>query len=67
MARNRRERNEANADKFGFRWGQLDVIRNAEFNGKKSLSVLTDWAEIEIGVSDKGHRIRVYKNGRELT
>ena len=53
--------------RYGFRWGQLDVIRNAVFLGRKSLSVITDSQEIEIAVSAKGHRIRVYRDGKELT
>ena len=34
---------------FGFRWDQLDVVRNMEYRGLKSLSVITDHGYIEIG------------------
>ena len=67
MARTRSDYSDDNAFRYGFRWGQLDVIRNAEFDGKKSLSVITDSQEIEIAVSPKGQRIRLYRNGQELT
>ena len=58
--------NEDDAQRHGFRWGQLDVIRNMEYRGLRSLSILTDHAEIEIGVSAGGQSIRVWKNGKEL-
>ena len=67
MARRRQDHDHEEAARYGFRWGQLDVIRNAEFLGRKSLSILTDSQEIEIAVSAKGQRIRVYRNGKELT
>ena len=57
---------EDDADRHGFRWGQLDVIRNMEYRGLRSLSILTDHAEIEIGVSAGGQSIRVWKNGKEM-
>lgn len=66
MPRKRYEQ-EADAERYGFRWGQLDVVRNMDYRGLKSLSVLTDFAEIEIGVSAGGRSIRVFKNGKELT
>ena len=58
--------NEDDAERYGFRWGQLDVIRNMEYRGLRSLSILTDHAEIEIGVSAGGQSIRVWKNGKEM-
>ena len=58
--------NEDNAERYGFRWEQLDVIRNMDARGIKSLSILTDHAEIEIGVSAGGRSIRVYRDGKEL-
>ena len=64
MARTRS--NEDDAERHGFRWGQLDVIRNMEYRGLRSLSILTDHAEIEIGVSAGGQSIRVWKNGKEM-
>ena len=67
MARRRQDHSHEEAMRYGFRWGQLDVIRNAVFLGRKSLSVITDSQEIEIAVSAKGHRIRVYRDGKELT
>ena len=57
---------EEHAERYGFRWGQLDVIRNMEYRGLRSLSILTDHAEIEIGVSAGGQSIRVWRDGKEL-
>ena len=64
MARIRGDQDDA--ERYGFRWGQLDVIRNMEYRGLRSLSILTNHAEIEIGVSAGGQSIRVWKNGKEM-
>lgn len=55
-----------NAAQFGFRWGPLDVVRNMEYRGRHSLSVLTDTHEVEVGVSAKGHSVRVWLDGVEM-
>ena len=65
MAR-KRKKTDYEAEKYGFRWGQLDVVRNMEYRGLRSLSIVTDHAEIEIGVSAGGRSIRVYRDGKEL-
>jgi hypothetical protein len=62
----RKRGNEDGAMRHGFRWGQLDVIRNMEYRGLRSLSIVTDHSEIEIGVSAGGQSIRVWKNGKEM-
>lgn len=65
MKRERRSAEEA--AQYGFRWGQLDVVRNMEHYGAKSLSVETEYARITIYVSPGGRSIRVWKNHEELT
>lgn len=54
------------AERYGFRWGQLDVIRNMDYNGIKSLSVLTDHHELQVGVSAKGHSIRIWLDNKPM-
>jgi hypothetical protein len=52
--------------KYGFRWGQLDVVRHMEYRGVKNLGVETDHTSVEIYVSKGGRSIRVFRDGKEL-
>ena len=66
MQRKPSKKAEPEARQYGFRWGQVDVVRNMEYRGLRSLSIVTEHAEIEIGVSAGGRSIRVYRDGKEL-
>lgn len=57
---------DADAERYGFRWGNVDVSRNLEYRGRKSLSVITDYLELEVGVSPQGRRIQVWLDHTEL-
>jgi hypothetical protein len=57
---------EEEAAQYGFRWGHLDVTRNMEHRGGKSLSVETDYQRITVYVSPGGRSIRVWKNHEEM-
>ena len=66
MSKNTR-RNKVDAERFGFRWGQLDVVRLADLpQGGRAIEVSTDYGRIEIYVSKTGRRIRVFGAGKEL-
>lgn len=58
--------NDNAADQYGFRWGQLDVVRLAEFKGTRALSIRSDFGSIEVYVSPTGRSIRVWRDGDEL-
>lgn len=62
----RRRHTDSEAAQYGFRWDNVDVIRNLEYRGTKSLSVITDHRELQVGVSPQGRRIRVWMDGTEL-
>lgn len=51
---------DADAARYGFRWGQLDVVRNCEFGKTKSVSVITDSHELSVAVSPLGRSVRVW-------
>jgi len=52
---------------FGFRWGQVDVIREAGLpDGYKALMVETDFDMIQVYASGKGRRLRVFRGDKEL-
>lgn len=57
---------DADAARYGFRWGQLDVIRNCEFRQAKSLSVISDSHELTVAVSPQGRSIRAFLDDVEL-
>jgi hypothetical protein len=60
-------RTEQDATQFGFRWGQMDVLRLGEFpSGHKVIGVETDFGDLQIYVSKTGRRIRVFRDGKEL-
>lgn len=55
------------ADRYGFRWGPVDVVRMAEFpNGSYVLQVETDFKTLEIYISKTGRSVRVYDGNTEL-
>lgn len=58
---------EREAAQYGFRWGILDVMRSHIYRGYRLMRVTTDHSELEISVSPKGHSIRVWRDGKELT
>jgi len=64
--RNRKDRPADEADKFGFRWGPLDVIRIMEFQGSRCLEVSSDSGSVDVYVSKAGRSIRVFKDGKEM-
>lgn len=56
-----------NANMFGFRWDQVDVIRKGELpEGRKVLSIETEFDDLEIYISKTGRSIRVFREGEEL-
>ncbi len=57
---------EEEANLFGFRWDQVDVVRAAEFEGAKRLFIDTEFGRMTIAVSPTGRSIRAFKNGKEL-
>ncbi len=53
---------------YGFKWGPMEVTRMAEISGSLNLSVKTvAGLRIQIFVSPKGHSLRVFREGKELT
>lgn len=54
------------AGQYGFRWGQLDVVRLIEYRGNRALAIRTDFGEVEVYVSPTGRSIRVMREGVEL-
>lgn len=56
------------ADPYGFTWGPMEVHRLVWVEGRgRVLSVKTDYDEVQILVSEKGRRIRVWHGSTELT
>lgn len=51
---------------YGFTWGPMEVTRNCEYRGLRSLSVSTGTHTLQIGVSEKGHNIRAWLDHKEL-
>ena len=46
---------------YGFTWGPMEVYRTAWVPGKgRSLTIRTDHASIQVAVSEKGRKIRVF-------
>jgi hypothetical protein len=57
----------ADADKYGFRWDQLDVTRVCGDERGKTIDVVTDHRRITIWVSKGGRSVRVYdERGNQL-
>ena len=53
---------------YGFQWGPLDVVRIAHFPGRgRVLGLKTQHDELEVFVTNKGRRIRAWKDGKELS
>ena len=47
------------AHRFGFEWGPMRVVRCAHIEGRGRVIVIaTDHAELEVFVSEKGHKIK---------
>jgi hypothetical protein len=64
--RTRKDYTNDDAEQYGFRWGPMDVVRQAEFNGSHLVAVRSDYASVDIYVSKTGRSIRVFKDGLEL-
>ena len=62
----RNHRHPEDVEKYGFRWGQLDVTRVGELYGQKWVSVQSDFGSVEIYVSKGGRSIRVFRGSEEL-
>lgn len=61
------KRTEQDSYQFGFRWGQVDVVRMSEFpSGHKVIRVVTDFDDLQIYVSKTGRSVRVFRAGKEL-
>jgi hypothetical protein len=65
MARDRR-RSLVDAELYGFRWRQLDVIRLMERDESRVVSVESDYHKVQVYVSPTGRSVRVWKDGEEL-
>lgn len=61
-----RESPSSEVAQFGFRWGQVDVIRAYDINGAKGIFVSTDSRRLEVYVSKGGRSLRVFRDGIEL-
>lgn len=59
-------KSEEEAERYGFRWGQLDVVRTMEFRGTKCVTIETEFNNVQIYVSPGGRSIRVWRDGEEL-
>lgn len=62
-----RPMNAMEADRYGFRWGQVDVTRMGVARGYRFVTVETDHERVSIIVSPKGRKIRVFRGPVELT
>jgi hypothetical protein len=52
---------------FGFDWGDVAVVRTAEFKGMKCLTISCNGNEVSVYVSPTGRSIRVFdRKSREL-
>lgn len=57
------------ANRYGFRWGPMSVVRAATFAGdRRVLSITTDGSDdrLSVYVSPTGRSVRVFRNGKEL-
>lgn len=55
------------AYQFGFQWGPTWVTRIGHIAGRgRLLEIKTDHAKVEIWVSEKGRKVRVWRDGKEL-
>lgn len=60
----RRWDNETEANRYGFRWGQVDVMRAASWRGGRVLVIATDRQILHVWVTPSG-LIRVRKPIRQ--
>lgn len=52
---------------YGFEWGPMTVLRIARVEGRGAvISVRTDHTDIQVLVSEKGRKIRVWRGNQEL-
>jgi hypothetical protein len=56
------------ANRYGFRWGPMSVVRAAMFGQRRVLSITTDGTNdrLSVYVSPTGRSVRVFRNGKEL-
>lgn len=57
-----------NDNQYGFTWGQVEVTRLIALDtGHKALQIAVPGGQsIEVHISPKGKRVRVFRNGEEL-
>jgi hypothetical protein len=52
---------------YGFKWGPAEIVRLIAVPGRgRVLSVKTDHAELQILISEKGRKLRVWRGNQEL-
>ena len=56
------------ANRYGFKWGPMSVVRAATFARHRVVHITTDGNDdvLEVYVSNTGRSVRVFKNGTEL-
>lgn len=67
MAKTKRKRLPADeAERYGFRWGPVDVTRIASDHRGRMLDIATEHRSITVWISNGGRSLRVYSGAREL-